>query len=201
MDQLDPATTVVLVIDLQWQYINSSSPVSVADGEDLVDRTNMFLDGVRERGARVLYTASWLRPGVASGRTTQRFPYKELNRDNWATLADRIEPKAGEVSLKKPRQSAFFATDLDPILRSFRCESVVISGVTSNVCCFATAVDAAARDYRVVWAHDLIKALPITRPGFDIDAETVHHNTSAMIAYSIGDVVSSEQILGALATT
>jgi len=199
MDRLRPEHTALLLVDLQRPYFDPASPVYLRGGEDLVARTIAFVDAARAAGARVIWTATRLRPGVPVGRTTKRFPYKEANRDSWSDLADPISVGSGDLLVHKPRHSAFYGTDLDPILRSLGCTDVVVAGITSNVCCFATALDAAARDYTVWWVEDLIMALPISRPGFGLDGQAVHYNTSAMVAYSVGTVVRSHGVLTALA--
>jgi ureidoacrylate peracid hydrolase len=201
MSALDPAVTVAIVVDLQWPYVDPSSPLVLDGAADLVTRTAAFTRDVRVLGARTFYTATYIRPGTPIGRTTKRFPFKAENRATWSELAPGIEPAADDVVIHKPRHSAFFGTDLDSVLRSIDCQNVVITGVTSNVCCFATALDAAARDYTVYWVEDLIAALPISRPGFEIDAATVHRNTSAMVAYSVGTVTTAAELVAALRAT
>jgi nicotinamidase-related amidase len=198
IDPLDPAATVTIVVDMQWPYFDRSSPLVLDGAADLVRRTAAFTDEVRAAGARVFYSATHIRPGTPIGRTTTRFPFKAANRATWVELAKGIEPAGDDVIIHKPRHSAFFGTDLDSVLRSVGCRNVIVTGVTSNVCCFATALDAAARDYSVYWVDDLIAALPISRPGFEIDAATAHRNTSAMVAYSVGTVGTAAEVLAAL---
>jgi nicotinamidase-related amidase len=198
MEALDPGRTAALIVDMQWPYFQDGSPLILDGAADLVARTAAFTDDLRAAGVKILYTATLIRPGTPVGRTTKGFPFKEQNRDTWSNLAPGIEPATDDVVIHKPRHSAFFGTDLDTVLRSMGVQNVVVTGVTSNVCCYATALDAAARDYTVYWVHDLIAALPISRPGFEIDAETAHHNTSAMVAYSVGTVCTAAEALAAL---
>jgi nicotinamidase-related amidase len=199
IDALDPDATVAIVVDMQWPYFDESSPLVLQGAHDLVRRTVAFTDEVRGAGARIFYSATHVRPGAPIGRTTKRFPFKAENRASWSQLAAGIDPGADDIVIHKPRHSAFFGTDLDSVLRSVGAQNVVITGVTSNVCCYATAVDAAARDYTVYWVDDLIAALPISRPGYEIDAATAHRNTSAMVAYSVGTVCSAAEVIAAIA--
>ena len=53
-----------------------------------------------------------------------------------------LAPAPGEHIIKKHRYSAFFATDLDLILREWGITTVIISGTTTENCCHATARDA-----------------------------------------------------------
>jgi ureidoacrylate peracid hydrolase len=198
MNHLEPARTALLIVDLQRPYFDRSSPVYLDGGDELVTRIIALADEARSAGVHVMWTATYLRPGVPVGRTTKRFPYKEANRDSWHQLAEPITVAAVDQLIHKSRHSAFYGTDLDSVLRSLGCSDLVVAGITSNVCCYATALDAAARDYTVWWIEDLIMALPISRPGFELDGPTVHRNTSAMIAYSVGTVVASGEVRAAL---
>ena len=50
--------------------------------------------------------------------------------------------------IDKNRPSAFYGTQLEPILTSARIDSLVVCGVTTNMCVETTARDASQRDYR-----------------------------------------------------
>jgi ureidoacrylate peracid hydrolase len=50
-----------------------------------------------------------------------------------------IAPQEGEIVIKKHRYSAFYGTDLEIVLRNLGVRTVVITGVTTENCCHATA--------------------------------------------------------------
>jgi nicotinamidase-related amidase len=56
-------------------------------------------------------------------------------------------PLDGEFIIPKRRYSAFFATDLDLLLRGLKVERLVLMGALTNVCVHYTAVDAHQYDY------------------------------------------------------
>jgi nicotinamidase-related amidase len=47
----------------------------------------------------------------------------------------------------KRRFSGFYGTDLDLLLRCLDCNTIVLTGINTDGCVYATAVDAHARDY------------------------------------------------------
>lgn len=65
-----------------------------------------------------------------------------------------LQPAADEALLLKPSYGAFYDTPLDTILRNLGCDTVVITGTLTNVCCGATARQAYERGYKVVFAAD-----------------------------------------------
>ncbi len=67
-----------------------------------------------------------------------------------------LTPQDGELVVAKYRSSAFWATNLDLLLRSNGIRSVVLAGCTTEGCVESTARDAMFNDYYVVLAEDCV---------------------------------------------
>ena len=59
-----------------------------------------------------------------------------------------------DVRLDKPRFGAFTGTDLELTLRTRGIDTVIVSGISTIVCCDTTAREAHARDFRVFFLSD-----------------------------------------------
>jgi ureidoacrylate peracid hydrolase len=59
-----------------------------------------------------------------------------------------------DILLDKPRFGAFHGTDLELILRCRGIDTVIISGIATNVCCETTAREAMVRDFHVFFLSD-----------------------------------------------
>ena len=59
-----------------------------------------------------------------------------------------------DILLEKPRFGAFHGTDLDLILRNRGIDTVIITGICTNICCETTAREANMRDYKVFFISD-----------------------------------------------
>ena len=70
----------------------------------------------------------------------------------------------------KPKQSGFFHTPLELLLKELGTESVVICGFATNACVTSTAHDAHMRDLRVVVPYDTTAAITRT-----LCADSVRH--------------------------
>ncbi|MBW3653359.1 MAG: cysteine hydrolase [Actinobacteria bacterium] len=66
-----------------------------------------------------------------------------------AQLVPALQPQAGDLIVRKRRYSAFFATDLDLLLRGLGVTTVVACGFLTDVCVHYTCVDAHQLDYHV----------------------------------------------------
>lgn len=73
---------------------------------------------------------------------------------------------AGEPTVKtieKTRFSAFYNTKLESVLYPHNIEEVIVTGVCTDVCVFATALDARYRDYKVTIPRDCVFPLDKAR--------------------------------------
>jgi nicotinamidase-related amidase len=65
-----------------------------------------------------------------------------------------LAPVPGEIVIDKPGKGAFYATDLQTILMNRRIESMVVCGVTTEVCVHSTVREANDRGYRCIVPAD-----------------------------------------------
>jgi Isochorismatase family len=59
-----------------------------------------------------------------------------------------------DVILNKPRYGGFHGIDLERVLRSAGVDTVIISGIATNICCETTPREAAQRDFHVYFLSD-----------------------------------------------
>jgi nicotinamidase-related amidase len=89
----------------------------------------------------------------------------------------------------KKRYSAFFATDLDFVLRRRGATTLILAGINTTTCVLCTAFEATNRDYRVVIAADAVDSM---------DGEEMHRFALRLMDAAVGWVWSTEKILKAL---
>jgi nicotinamidase-related amidase len=102
-----------------------------------------------------------------------------------------LYPRAGEPVIDKPGKGAFFNTDLDLLLRNRGIETLLVGGVTTEVCVNTTVREANDRGYRCVVLADCCASY---FPEF-------HAAGLAMIAAQggiFGSVSTSQSVLEAL---
>ncbi|HSV36206.1 MAG TPA: isochorismatase family cysteine hydrolase [Ramlibacter sp.] len=64
-------------------------------------------------------------------------------------IARLLYPQAEDLTILKPRHSAFYATPLELLLAEMRARELVICGLATDICVQMTAMDAFLRDYKV----------------------------------------------------
>ena len=129
---IDPRKAALIIIDMQHGFLDSSSALCVAGAAATVPACTRALNRARELGMPVFHA---IREYAADGSDV------EAARHRGCVIA-------------KPRFSAFFATQLDLVLRRLGVGTVVLIGTTTPNCIRTTCYDALSLDYNVVLLED-----------------------------------------------
>ena len=155
---LDPTRTALLNVDMQRCFVEES-PLAAPDGLALVERINRLIHICRAAGALVVHTRGWMaRDGSNLGVMAELVPpfIVELYTEGSPTaeLHPALDVTPEDLIVDKTRYGAFHATDLAEQLRHREIDTVIISGIATNICCDTTAREAAQHDFRVVVLSD-----------------------------------------------
>jgi nicotinamidase-related amidase len=71
-----------------------------------------------------------------------------------AEVVDELKTEATDIILPKRRFSAFFKTDLDQTLRVLGVDTIVVTGITTEVCVLMTVMDGLSHDFSVILLED-----------------------------------------------
>ena len=66
-----------------------------------------------------------------------------------AEIARLLYPQAQDLTILKPRHSAFYASPLELLLSEMQARELIICGLATDICVQITAMDAFLREYRV----------------------------------------------------
>lgn len=175
---LTPHRTVLLVIDMQRDFLELSGYAAMA-GVDVsrlrqtIAPVQALLAAARGAGIRVIYTREGHRPDLSDCPPVKlarsRAAGAEIGsvgplgrllvRGEWGhDLIDDIQPLASEIVIDKPGYSAFHQTDLDKVLRAYGIQTLVVCGVTTEVCVHTTVRAATDHGYHCITAGDACAA-------------------------------------------
>jgi nicotinamidase-related amidase len=71
-------------------------------------------------------------------------------------LATQLRPEPDDYFVLKPKHSGFYATSLDLLLRHLQVHTVILTGLTGDICVLFTANDAYMRDVHLVVPADCV---------------------------------------------
>ncbi len=90
--------------------------------------------------------------------------WRDVIDGKWSEITSDLDTSIGSV-IEKEHYSAFHRTELENILRSEGVDSVLISGVMTDLCCETTARDAFMRGFQVIvlaeWTATEIERRPL----------------------------------------
>jgi ureidoacrylate peracid hydrolase len=202
IDQFDPETTAVIVIDMQNDFVASGAPMETPMGRELLPALTKLLGHARKSGMTVIYTTHAHRAnGCDMGLFAEIYPpiadrIGLIDETHGIEIYPDVAPQGEEVVIKKHRYSAFFGTDLDIILRTKGIKSVVVTGVTTENCCHSTARDAMFNGYKVGFISDATGTYDYPDVGFGpIPAKEVHRVTLGVLAVSTAHVMSTDEMI------
>jgi len=181
----------LVVIDPQVEAVVADGALSADGAAAAAANIVRILEAARSVPIPVIFTQELHRRELVDfGRELDGAePIHCLEGTPGAELLPETQPQAGEWLIQKRRYSAFFATDLDLLLRGLRVDTLVVCGFLTDVCVHYTCVDAHQRDYYLVLASD-------ATAGSSIEASQAAHRAVAYL--QSGAVSSTARICAAL---
>ena len=147
--------TAVIVIDMIREFVTGR--LGGPHAKAVVPCIEKLVDTARQSDSPVIYITDAHLPGV--DHEFEVWGSHAVAGSPEAEMVPELEPEKGDHRLYKRRYSAFYATGLDALLRELKVNTVVLTGVLTNICIQHTAADAYFRGYRVVVPTDCVNAL------------------------------------------
>ncbi len=73
-------------------------------------------------------------------------------------IAELLKPKDENYFVLKPKHSGFYSTTLEVLLEYLGAETLIITGVATDICILFTANDAYMRDFKLIVPKDCVAA-------------------------------------------
>lgn len=158
--------SALLVVDMQNGFLAPDGSFArmgfdVGRLRAAVDGCADLAHGARSAGVPVIFTRFVYQAGYADAGVTSRelFPgirqQGGLAHGSWdAEIIPEMAPSETDFVIDKSRYSSFYGTRLEPLLTGMGIRTLVVCGITTNMCVESTVRDAAQRDYRTVVVAD-----------------------------------------------
>jgi nicotinamidase-related amidase len=173
--EFDPKHTALVIIDMQRDFVEPGG-FGAALGNDVstlqavIPPCRRMLEAARALDMLVVHTREGHAPDLADcpptkivrGRGAVRIgdpgPMGRLlvRGEPGHAIVPELAPIAGEVVIDKPGKGAFCATSLDLVLHNRGIQSLIVCGVTTEVCVNTTVREANDRGYECVVLSDCV---------------------------------------------
>ena len=195
---LNPTTTAVVAVHLQPEVIAPEGSMGAlfavqAAARDVVGVTNALLADVRTSGGAVVFTRVAFRPDysdlvINSPLLAMAFQTQSLKEgSDKAEIAPQVVVADEDLIITHQRVGGFSNTDLDLRLRSRGINTLLITGVATNVSVESTARQASDLGYRTILVADACSA-----------ADDQTHDAAVQNLRLLGEVATSAEVRSAL---
>ncbi len=147
--------TAVVVIDMINDFVTGVFKNERA--EKIIPNVKQLLNFVRENKIPVVYVNDAHLPNVDT--EFDIWPQHAVAGTWGAQVVDELKPEKGDFVLQKRRYSAFQGTGLDQLLRELKVDTLILTGVVTDICIQHTAADAFFRGYKIIVPEDCVEAI------------------------------------------
>jgi nicotinamidase-related amidase len=170
-----PAHTALLVIDMQRDFVEPGGFGETLGNDvsllrSVIPPLQKVLAASRAAGMVIVHTREGHRPdltdcppakrnrGTPALRIGDTGPKgRILIRGEYGhDIIDELAPCPGEIIVDKPGKGSFYATELDNVLAAAGITSLVVTGVTTEVCVHTTVREANDRGYECLVLSDCV---------------------------------------------
>ncbi|MGH7835440.1 MAG: isochorismatase family protein [Candidatus Binatia bacterium] len=199
----------LLVFDMCNDFVAPGTAFEVPGAAAIVPNLKKLIAFCRSKNIPVIYTQHLVREDLSDigliGEIWPQIPELVRERRGFVKGAEGMEiyepvkPGPEDVMIEKRRYSAFAHTDLDIVLKGKKRDTLIVTGVSTNIGPETTVRDAVVRDYKVIFVSDCTANKDIPDMGWGvIPADVAKKVTFSVLALAFCRVMDSSRLMAEL---
>ena len=175
----------LLCVDLEHSFVDPRGAAFLPAARAVLPRVLALRDAFRAAGLPIVWTRHAHGPRQGRGSMARHWKWLLLEGTAEARLVPELQPRRGELVVRKRQYSAFHGTRLAEWLDRRRVRTVVVAGVMTHLCVETTARAAFVRELDVVVPLDACASAD----------ETLHLGALRALAHGFGVVPSTAEVI------
>ena len=200
MLELNPSRTAVIAMHLQNDIVTEGGAMgpffaAQVESRGIIEAVGTLLTTARSAGATVVYTRVAWQPGYTDMHANSPLLQMTVRDQSLidgtesAEVISALKPENTDLVITHQRVGSFAGTQLDTLLRCRGIDTVIFTGVATNVSVEGTARQASDLGYRTVIVADACSA-----------ADAAAHDASIASLGLLTEISTSKDILAALSS-
>lgn len=186
-----PSRMALVNVDIQNVFVMGSAP----EGLLVLERINRLAGVCREAGIVVFHLRHIVPAGLDGGVLGEIHPIVNrgfLDRDSeTASFHKDLVRDPRDILVEKPHYGGFYDTNLELLLRRRGVDTIIITGIKTDVCCETTAREAMVRDFRVFFLSDGTT----TYGGQGLSRDEIQRASLATLNMNFAQVLSVDEMI------
>jgi ureidoacrylate peracid hydrolase len=199
----------LLVFDMAKDFVAPGGVYELPGARDIVPNLQSLIGFCRTNDIPIMYTQYIVREDLSNiGIIGEIWPeIKPLVQQRRGFIKgaegievyDPIKPEPQDTIIQKTRYSAFAHTDLELVLKGKNRDTLIVTGVSTNIGPETTVRDAVLKDYKVVFVSDCTANNDIPDMGWGkIPAELAKRVSFSVLAQAFCRVMTSKELINEL---
>jgi ureidoacrylate peracid hydrolase len=158
---MDPESTALIVIDVQNLFTDPEAPLGAPDGPEIIPHINKLVAACRKQNIPIIWVQETNRADGSDLGMMGKYWAGLSPPDGWLfpnthlwELYPELDNKPEDIYVTKTKYNAFWGSDLEAVLRGLGVESIIFTGICTDVCVGTTLIDAFHRDFNPIMAYD-----------------------------------------------
>jgi ureidoacrylate peracid hydrolase len=199
-ESIDPRKTALIVVDMQNVFLVDGQPAASQNTRDIISNVNLLATEGRKLGIKVVWTLHTIAKGSVTTQSPTYAVWPGNNPNRSAQFMEACTPghfghelhkdmqvQPEDAIVRKSKFSAFIpgSSDLQSRLQAHGIDTLIVTGVATNVCCESTTRDAMMLDYKVHFISDATAT----------KTDEEHNASLAQISIFFADVRTTAEVL------
>ena len=146
----------LLIIDMLNDFILEGAPLQVPNATSIIPNIKREIEKAKKGSYPIIYVCD---SHDENDKEFEIWPKHCVKNTEGAKIVKELSPAEGDYIVEKTRYSGFYNTNLDTILKKLNIDTLIITGLVTNICVMYTVADAVSRGYKVIVPKDCVIGL------------------------------------------